>query len=367
MSRLTVTAYTPVFDSRPERTIESIRRQTYPVASIVTVEDGGDDGPWIRAEAADITIYRDHGRENRGLAASCNTALKHCETDLFMKVDSDVELSPTWLETAVDHFKRQGVLGVGGRLVEGGPLSIPSLWRSRFMPQQYGDTCKPVRILFGADCVFRTEALRAVGGWDEKYRKNYEDCDLCLRLFGREGPPDPAGRLVYCPDALASHSRTDTVRSVLRNHWHWFKDKAEQEGLYSGSSYLPLTARNRGLTELYLKMGSDCPWLAFPSWLLYWHHCMADLIHLSPLGILTPRERTLKTHQLLYREAISTGSATVRGEAVDTLEADLWEPVEEVEEYTDYLTAVRQNIPTLTAASRYFIELSAQALKDASP
>jgi GT2 family glycosyltransferase len=64
---------------------------------------------------------------------------------------------------------------------------------------------------------FRTEALKAVGGFDPKFRTNAEDIDLGLRL-------NEAGyKLKYVPDAKVYHQRTDNVESLLRTMDAWYR------------------------------------------------------------------------------------------------------------------------------------------------
>ena len=70
----------------------------------------------------------------------------------------------------------------------------------------------------GANTMFRKASLQAIGGYDEKFRTNGEDVDICRRLY-RDG-----GVLVYEPSAVAFHSRRDTLRSVLNMQWRHLRN-----------------------------------------------------------------------------------------------------------------------------------------------
>ena len=84
------------------------------------------------------------------------------------------------------------------------------------MPQHWGDsTIEDPTFLFGAGAIFRKAALDAVGGYDERCRRNFEDNDLGLRLHQR------GYRLRYTPDAVTYHLRHDTLGSLLMTSWGW--------------------------------------------------------------------------------------------------------------------------------------------------
>jgi GT2 family glycosyltransferase len=64
----------------------------------------------------------------------------------------------------------------------------------------------------------RVAALSDVGGWDEQYRRAYDDIDLLSRLFWAGHP------VYYAPDVTTTHTRTDSVRDVLRTSWAYHQD-----------------------------------------------------------------------------------------------------------------------------------------------
>src|SRR5262249_3519712 len=154
-----VSVYTPGYGAEDylERCLRSIQAQTYPVHEVLVVDDRSPDRSTEIALRHGVRVV--YHKDNLGLAASCNTALRHCTGDFVTKVDSDLELSPTWLERAMLAFRDARTAGVGGRLVEHRTGTIPDQWRAFFMAQHWG----PRRLddapgLFGADCIFRVDA-----------------------------------------------------------------------------------------------------------------------------------------------------------------------------------------------------------------
>jgi GT2 family glycosyltransferase len=85
------------------------------------------------------------------------------------------------------------------------------------MNQSWGEVgLKNPSFLFGANALYRRAAISKAGYYDEVFRTNGEDVDMCSKLR-RHGYD-----LVYEPRAFAYHHRKDDVASVLRMNWqHW--------------------------------------------------------------------------------------------------------------------------------------------------
>ena len=273
-----VSIYTPGYlcEDVIARCIESIRNQTYPVHEILLVDDCSPDRSTEIAESMGVRIIRH--TENLGLAASCNTALRHCQGEFLAKIDTDLELDPSWLERAMIQFEDPAIAGVGGRLLEHRTIDIPDQWRRICMEQHHGaNVVLNPRFLYGADCIFRVRALRAIKGWNEKYRTNYEDVDLSTRL-------KQAGfNLIYEPRAIARHLRRDTIGDVLHNCWKWQYNMREERGHYQSiETCIDLVDVNRSVS-VHTSNGllkQNRATLLYPSFLLYFWWCIADLDYL---------------------------------------------------------------------------------------
>jgi hypothetical protein len=72
-----------------------------------------------------------------------------------------------------------------------------------------------VDFLFGSNCIFKKISVIDAGGFNERFRSNYEDVDICKRIKAS------GGDLVYLPWAKVLHLRTDTDLSVLKTKWNW--------------------------------------------------------------------------------------------------------------------------------------------------
>jgi GT2 family glycosyltransferase len=212
-----ITAYVPCHNNEstlPE-VLAALRAQTRPADQLLFIHDRCTDRSPAIAEQHGFTLYEQ--RERGGLAAGRNLALAHAAGDVLLGVDADVVLEPNYLaELERTYQDRPEIAAVGGRLQERYTDTPADLWRAVHMPQQYGEhELVDPRILFGATTSGRVEALRQVGGWDDRYLTNYEDVDLSTRLKA-------AGlHLLYAPRCRAWHLRRDSLDSVLRGIWNW--------------------------------------------------------------------------------------------------------------------------------------------------
>lgn len=152
--------------------------------------------------------------EKQGIAAARNTGLKHVTTPWLAMIDADIRVPGDWLETMYDVCLAEDVALVQG--VYDDEISTKGdLWRNTHLRHPYHEAPFRNRPLDGCNILARTDALRAVGGWNKECRITYEDVDLMERLID-------AGYEIYCtPEAKTSHLRTDTWLEVLRRAWEY--------------------------------------------------------------------------------------------------------------------------------------------------
>src|SRR3989338_5472196 len=115
------------------------------------------------------------------------------------------------------NFVSPKIAAVGGRLLEYNKNNIGDKWRAEHLKHHWGSAKKinPV-FLSGSNVVIRKDILSQVGFYDDKkFKKNYEDVDLSLRL------KEKGFELAYEPNATAKHKRKDTLLSALKSYWRW--------------------------------------------------------------------------------------------------------------------------------------------------
>ncbi|HKW37672.1 MAG TPA: glycosyltransferase [Burkholderiales bacterium] len=162
-------------------TIRSLRGQTVPPDQIILVDDASTDDTGAVGRRSRVAVLRPP-RNTGSKAGAQSYALPWVQTRLVMAIDADTTLEPTAVERLMQCFARPGVGAACGFVL---PRRIRTLWeRGRFIEYLFAFTFyKQVqdyyhRPLISSGCfsMYRTELLRAHGGWSA--RTLAEDMDL---------------------------------------------------------------------------------------------------------------------------------------------------------------------------------------------
>ena len=202
----------------------------------------------------DVAIISGHG--NIGYGAGHNLAIRSSTSTVHLVLNPDVELDPDALRHSLRTLSEHTCVLVGavGRDAGGKPgyLSkrMPSIgvfylrgfapawlklrFDKRLAHYEYRDLptnrVSDVTLVSGAFMLCRTDALRAIDGFDERYFLHFEDLDLSLRMHDQ-------GRVVSDPQVTLIHHGGNAakkgaahltlfLRSALRffntHGWRWF-------------------------------------------------------------------------------------------------------------------------------------------------
>jgi hypothetical protein len=148
-----------------------------------------------------------------------------------------------------------------------------------------------------------------VGGWNLRYRTNFEDMDLSRRL-------KQAGcTLIYEPLAWGRHLRQDRLDRVLRNCWGWWYPPKQDQGAYDSIAHAAVcleSNRNLAISMFNTSVQGNCFELTYPCFVLYYCWCLLDLQHVLRRGTGSPEAVSqtglatflISRHQLRNCEAI---------------------------------------------------------------
>jgi mycofactocin system glycosyltransferase len=201
----------------------------------VLVVDDGSAVPFA-IDRPHVTVVRHP--TSRGPAAARNTGLERATTEIVACVDSDVLVTPGWLDPLLRHLVDPDVAAVAPRVrplePAGGRATVLGRYLAGRSPLDLGADDVPVRpgspvaYVPSAALVLRRDSAR----FDERLRVG-EDVDLVWRLV-------EAGRAVrYEPTVTVAHREPRTWGGVLRRRHAY------------GRSAGPLTARHpESLTHL---------------------------------------------------------------------------------------------------------------------
>lgn len=216
------------------RAVESVRRQSVPPVELVVVIDHNEALlARARSELRADRILENTG--SRGLSGARNAGLAAVGGDVVAFLDDDAEAEASWLAWLRSAYLDERVIGVGG-------LVLPA-WaageRPGWMPAEFdwvvgcSYTGLPterstVRNPIGANMSFRTEPLRAAGGFAAAVGRigtrplGCEETEVAIRLARRY----PGTRVVFEPAAVVHHHVP-----ADRVSWAYFRSRCWSEGL----------------------------------------------------------------------------------------------------------------------------------------
>lgn len=143
-------------------------------------------------------------QENVGFAGANNQAIRKCNSQYVLLLNSDTKVKPGALQALLTFMDTHSDAGAAGSLLRNADGSLqtssypkPTLFREfwrlfhldtlypygRYNMRQW-DTAKPrqVDVLMGASLILRREVLEKIGLMDESYFMYSEEVDLCFRL-----------------------------------------------------------------------------------------------------------------------------------------------------------------------------------------
>ncbi len=178
MSRPLVSAVLPTFNQAAllSEALRSLRAQTLPPDrwEVIVINDGStDETQEILSHQSDwLRVIR---QPNQGLPASCNAGLRLAQGKYLARIDSDDRAAPDWLERMATALEAAPEAS----------CAVPD------RTEWEGEEKRHVRVdpdnlysLIACGTLFRTELLRAIGGYRPFYWEEY-DLYLRLRVQGR--------------------------------------------------------------------------------------------------------------------------------------------------------------------------------------
>lgn len=208
-------------------TIESLLGQTVPAAEIIVIDDCSTDGTGEVARGYGVTVLRPT-RNTGSKAGAQNVALAEVATEFTMAIDADTIVAPDAIERFLEVMADAGVTAACGFVV---PRHVKTVWeRGRYIEYLLAFSFyKPIqdhygRPLIASGCfsIYRTDMLRAYGGW--RTRTMAEDMDLTWTMY-HEG-----ARVRFVPEAVCypiePHNFT-FMRKQLRRWSHGFMQNVQ--------------------------------------------------------------------------------------------------------------------------------------------
>ena len=205
-----------------------------PSVEIVVADNGSTDGSLEYLQTQDVRVIALD--QNYGFAEGYNRAIAQMDSEYVVLLNSDVEVTPHWLDTMLEYMdahpdvmaaqpkvlswiskqeyeagKREAICfehaGAAGGMMD--ILGYPYC-RGRLMTHleedhgQY-DKVLPIFWATGACLLARTRVYKEIGGLDARFFAHQEEIDLCWRMLNHAQCSDNVPVLVAIPQAVVYH------------------------------------------------------------------------------------------------------------------------------------------------------------------
>ena len=183
--------------------LPSVMRNTPPDVRIVVADNGSTDASlaFVEQYYPDVEIVR--LERNYGFAEGYNRALKEVKAEYYVLLNSDVEVTPRWIEPLVamlDEDKKVAAVapkllayhdrtrfeyaGAAGGFIDflGYPFCRGRILSTTEQDCGQYDTPREVFWASGAAFCCRAEVFHRLGGFDGDFFAHMEEIDLCWRI-----------------------------------------------------------------------------------------------------------------------------------------------------------------------------------------
>ncbi len=207
-----------------ERTVRGVLDSDYPKLRAIVIDDGSNDATievvqnsFAREIASGkVTLLT---KENSGKADALNYGLEFVTEELFVGIDADTIIAPNAISLLVPHFLNPKIAAMAGNAKVGNRVNLWTRWQaleyitSQNFERRALDVLGAVSVVPGAIGAWRTEAVRAAGGYH--HDTVAEDADLTMALL-------QAGyRVEYEDLALAYTEAPSTANGLMRQRFRW--------------------------------------------------------------------------------------------------------------------------------------------------
>lgn len=226
-----------------ERTIlESIRgvkEQDFPheLMEVIVVDGNSRDGTLqiIKQQLSTTSIKTTIFVEKVGLGFARQIVVDHAKGDYIVWVDSDVILSRNYIRKQVAFMESNPSIAIA--LGSFGILTddnwVAALENIGYVIDSLKHKGKPTTKLIGAGgAVFRVEAVRQIGGFNQNIKGAHEDMDIAYRFRS-------AGWKFYITSAVFYHRQRTTWKALWKQHYwygyglHFFQSAHRRHNLIS--------------------------------------------------------------------------------------------------------------------------------------
>lgn len=203
-----------------EEFLPVVIKNSHDDAEIIVADNDSKDNSveFLKKNFPEIRIIRNN--ENGGFAKGYNDALKQIEAEYYVLLNSDIEVTPKWIEPIIDlmdtdksiaacqpkilsyHDRaRFEYAGAAGGFIDkyGYPFCKGRLFQDVEMDKGQYDDVEEVFWATGACLFVRADLYHTFGGLDEDFFAHMEEIDFCWRLKQK------GYKIMVCPKSTVYH------------------------------------------------------------------------------------------------------------------------------------------------------------------
>ncbi|MCU0244955.1 MAG: glycosyltransferase [Bryobacter sp.] len=215
MANPLISVIVPAFDNAQmlEPCLRSVRESDFEDYELLVADDGSADGSGIEETAARWNARLVRLAENRGPAAARNRAAAEARGEILLFLDADVTAHRETLRKVSEAFAQDaGLDAVIGSYDDAPGVKGTIAWfRNLLHSHVHARSAGPASTFWAGCGAVRKERFRALGGFDESYRRpSIEDVEFGMRLH-RAG-----WRIVLDPRIQVKHHKEWTLGSMMR-------------------------------------------------------------------------------------------------------------------------------------------------------
>lgn len=183
----------------------------------IVVDDASPES--LTISFPEITILRH--KKNQGFAAACNTGARASKHPFLCILNTDVVVTPHFLEPLFAHFEDENAFAVSPKIIIleqnnfNEAITSAKLKGSNLIFQTASNQSidHPLEIFYacGAACLIDKRKFFELGGFDEIFSPFYlEDSDLSYRAWKH------GYKVIYEPKSLVYHHHSKTIRNIYK-------------------------------------------------------------------------------------------------------------------------------------------------------
>lgn len=211
-----------------EKFLPSVYNSTYPNIEFIVGDNASTDGSIAFVEQNFPSIKILTNSENLGFAGGYNAILERVEADYYVLLNSDVEVTPGWIEPVIEHIENEAGMvaaqpkilayhaksqfehaGAAGGYIDyyGYPFCRGRLFNDVEPDTGQYDDAKDVFWATGAALFIKSSAWKQAKGFDADFFAHMEEIDLCWRLKRMDY------RIGYVPTSTIYHVGGGTLNT----------------------------------------------------------------------------------------------------------------------------------------------------------